>query len=61
MSKKIVVEFDEEGQAKIEAFGFTGTACEAATKFIEEALGKVDSRTKKKEYNAKTVGTQRVG
>lgn len=60
--KKITVEFDEQGNAKIEAFGFTGSACEAATKFVEEALSdKSATRTKKKEYHAKTVGTQRVG
>lgn len=45
--KKIVVTFDKKGGSKIEAFGFTGGACLAATKDIEEAIGKAESRKMK--------------
>lgn len=58
--KKIVVEIDEEGNAKIEAFGFTGPACDAATKFVEEALGGKVSKTRKKEYTQHVQGNQGV-
>lgn len=58
--KKIVVEIDKEGNARIEAIGFTGPACEAATKFVEEALGGKVSRNKKKEYTQRVQGNQGV-
>lgn len=45
--KKIVVTFDKKGGSKIEAFGFTGGACLAATKDIEEAIGKAEGRKMK--------------
>lgn len=45
--KKIVVTFDIHGDSKVEAFGFTGGACLAATKSIEEAIGKASKRTMK--------------
>ncbi len=39
-----------DGTVTIEPTGFTGPACEAATKAIEEALGEVVDRKKKPEY-----------
>lgn len=45
--KKIVVTFDRKGGSKIEAFGFTGGACLAATKDIEDAIGKTEGRKMK--------------
>lgn len=45
--KKIVVTFDKKGGSKVEAFGFTGGACLAATKDIEEAIGKAEGRKMK--------------
>jgi hypothetical protein len=45
--KKIVVTFDTHGDSKVEAFGFSGGACLAATKSIEEAIGKASGRTMK--------------
>jgi Protein of unknown function (DUF2997) len=44
---------------KIEAVGFKGKGCEAATKAIEEALGIVKDRKKKPEYNQQVVGQQK--
>lgn len=45
--KKIVIVFDKRGGSKVEAFGFTGSACLEATRSIEEAIGKVGDRKMK--------------
>jgi hypothetical protein len=45
--KHIEVDVSPQGDVKIEAHGFTGGACLAATKEIEEAIGKLDSRKMK--------------
>jgi Protein of unknown function (DUF2997) len=45
--KKIVITFEQNGNSSIEAFGFSGSDCLAATKSFEEALGKVGSRKMK--------------
>ncbi len=48
--KQIVVTFDLEGHPTVEAKGFQGTECLAATKALEAALGgEVTSRTPKPE------------
>lgn len=59
MPKSIEIEFAENGDVKIEAVGFKGKGCEAATKAIEEALGNVKDRKKKPEYNQQVVGRQK--
>lgn len=60
--KVIQVEIDEQGAVVIDAKGFKGADCEKATRFIEEALGKVKKKTKKPEYNSKSaVGLQARG
>jgi hypothetical protein len=59
MAKSIEIEFAENGDVKIEAVGFKGNGCEAATKAIEEALGIVKDRKKKPEYNQQVVGQQK--
>lgn len=43
------------GITQVEAQGFEGTGCEAATQAIEEALGGVDERKFKPEYRAPQV------
>jgi hypothetical protein len=45
--KQIIVTIDKKGGSKIEAFGFQGGECLAATKSIEDALGKLVSRKMK--------------
>ena len=50
MSRKIHVRITPAGAITVEAEGFHGKGCEAATKAIEEALGKPGSRTRKAEY-----------
>lgn len=50
MSRKIHVRITPAGDITVEADGFHGKGCEAATKAIEDALGKPGSRTRKPDY-----------
>ena len=51
--KKLTILFGKDGAAKIEAFGFSGTACTDATKHIEAAIGKLSGpRQEKPEMRA---------
>ena len=47
MSRQIHVKVSPIGEITVEAHGFQGNGCEAATKAIEEALGKPRERTRK--------------
>lgn len=51
------------GQIAIEAVSFKGADCEAATKYLEQALGVVGLKTKKPEYYQRRKGhnQQRLG
>jgi hypothetical protein len=51
---RIYVRIHPTGEISVEAEGFRGNGCEAATKAIEEALGKPVSRTRKPEYRGQT-------
>lgn len=56
MKKKTITFTIEDGKVTSEADGFTGTACEAATKMFTDALGgEVTSKTKKPEYFQRTT------
>ena len=50
MSRKIHVRVSSVGEITVEAEGFQGKGCEAATKAIEEALGKTKQRTRKPDF-----------
>jgi hypothetical protein len=53
MSKQIVVTIGLDGTVEVAAEGFKGKGCEAATKFVEDALGMSDGKRKRKpEYFA---------
>lgn len=54
-SKTIIVEVAPDGSLKIEGQGFSGPSCEAASKFLEEALGVTGERIKKREYAEREV------
>jgi hypothetical protein len=58
--KKLVITFETDGNNTIEAFGFTGGECLKATKSLEEALGKVGSRTMKSEAGGGKVVAKAV-
>ena len=45
----VVVEISEEGDVKVDANGVTGSGCQALTKGIEQALGRVAADVKKPE------------
>jgi Protein of unknown function (DUF2997) len=50
VSRKIHVRITPAGEITVEAEGYKGNGCEAATKAIEKALGKPSNRTRKHEY-----------
>ena len=50
MNRRIHVRVSPSGEIVVEADGFQGKGCEAATKAIEEALGKTTARIRKPEY-----------
>jgi hypothetical protein len=50
MSRKILVRVSPLGEISVEAEGFQGSGCEAATKAIEDALGKPRERTRKPQF-----------
>ena len=50
MNKGIEVIVDKEGTVEIEAVGYSGAACEQATKFLEEALGSITAIEWTKDY-----------
>ena len=50
MSRRIHVRVSPFGEITVEADGFQGKGCEAATKAIEEALGQTRGRTRKPDF-----------
>ncbi len=50
MKRRILVHVSPTGEITVEAEGFQGKGCEAATKAIEEALGKPRERTRKPDF-----------
>ena len=50
MSRRIHVKVSSAGDISVEAEVFQGKGCEAATKAIEEALGKPGERTRKPDW-----------
>ena len=50
MKRRILVRVSPAGEITVEADGFQGSGCEAATKAIENALGKSGGRTRKPAY-----------
>ncbi len=61
MAKTIEVIVKPDGSLKIDAVGFQGADCEKATRFLEQALGKVAGKQKKPEHYRQVQHHQRVG
>lgn len=64
MSRCIHVRVSPAGEITVEAEGFHGKGCEAATKAIEEALGKPRERTRKPDFwrqSSRTTNQQQLG
>lgn len=58
MSRRILVRVAPDGAITVEAEGFQGKGCEAATQAIEQALGKRVDRTLKSEHRQIGVSIQ---
>lgn len=58
MSRRILVRVSPSGDIHVEAEGFQGKGCEAATEAIEQALGKRTARTLKPEHRQGGVNVQ---
>lgn len=56
--KSIEITITEDNEITIEATGFKGVGCQAATKAIEAALGTVKETKKKSDYFIVGVGTK---
>jgi hypothetical protein len=63
MNRTIEIIVSPKGEIQIDAVGFKGPDCEQATKFLEEALGVVGQKTKKREFHQRSVKTlhQKIG
>lgn len=61
MAKTIEIIVKPDGSLKIDAVGFQGADCEKATRFLEQALGKVAGKQKKPEFHRQVRRQQRVG
>ncbi len=49
-ARTIEVLVSPAGEITVEAEGYTGSSCEEATRFLEEALGLPGGRTRKAEF-----------
>ena len=58
MKRTLEILISPTGGIQIDAIGFKGPDCEQAPRFFEEALGAVQVRQRKPEYQQRTV-TQR--
>jgi hypothetical protein len=58
VSRRILVRVAPDGALTVEAVGFQGKGCEAATQAIEQALGKRTDRTLKPEHRHGGVSVQ---
>ena len=63
MKPTIEIVVSPTGDISIEGVGFKGADCEKATKFLEEALGVVNSKVKKSEFHQQQqrTGKQTLG
>ena len=64
MSRRIIVRVSPDGSITVEAAGFKGKGCEAATKAIEDTLGNPRTRTRKADYwrqESTSKSQQRLG
>ena len=59
--KSIEIVIAPTGELRIEAMSFKGADCEKATRFLEEALGRITGKQHKPEFHQKARQQQRVG
>jgi hypothetical protein len=58
VSRQIRVKVSPTGDVTVEAYGFKGSGCEAATQAIEEALGSKVVRRRKSDYWSQPLSNQ---
>ena len=58
--QEIIIDFFPDGTAKVETFGFEGSACKEATEFLN-ALGQVTDEQLKPEYYGEAPEVVYVG
>jgi len=56
--KAIEIIINSSGQLTINAAGFSGSDCEKATAFLEQALGKLTAKQRKPEWHQRNQRTQ---
>ena len=56
--KRIEIIVDAKGNSEVKTKGFSGNDCVAASRFIEDALGKRSSQRKTGEFYTKTQQSQ---
>ena len=63
MKRTLEILISPSGEIQIDAIGFNGPDCEQATRLLEEALGAVQVRQRKPEYQRRhvTQTKQQVG
>ena len=63
MKRTLEILISPAGEIQIDAIGFKGPDCEQATRFLEEALGAVQVRQRKPEFQRRhvTQTKQRLG
>ena len=61
--RSIEVIVNADGSLVVDAIGFKGPDCEKATRFLEEALGRIAAKQRKPAYNERNQmhRQQRVG
>ena len=59
--KTVQVTVSPEGEVLVEALGFKGKGCKAATEAIEKALGVTGKTKTKPEFDAQELAIQKVG
>ena len=61
--KVVEIIINASGQLTIGAAGFSGTDCEKATAFLEQALGKLTAKQRKPEWHQRNrrANQQKVG
>ena len=62
-NRSIEVIVNADGSLVVDAVGFKGPACDKATRFLEDALGRIATKQRKPSYNERnrTQAKQRVG
>ena len=59
--EEIIIDIEKDGSMKVDVRGVTGPDCEGLTKALEEAVGEVTSRQRKREYHERPLLKRKAG